>query len=78
MLDFSHVNNFTGNNQLMHGTKNIEEVAILYFYIILKDTIEKKCFNNCPVNHYAISNILITHIHIHRLICPKICTCLSS
>ena len=27
----------------------MEEVAILYFYNILKDTIERKRFKNCPL-----------------------------
>ena len=34
----------------MQREKNIEEVAILYSYNILKDTIERKCFKNCPLN----------------------------
>ena len=44
MYDFSQVNIFTCNNLLTQREKNIEEVAILYFYNILKDTIERKCF----------------------------------
>ena len=35
MFDFSQVNNFTWNNKLTHGAKNIEDGAILYFNNIL-------------------------------------------
>ena len=44
MFEFSQVNIFTCNNSVTQGEKNIEEVAILYFYNILKDIVEE---NNC-------------------------------
>ena len=43
MFDFSQVNILPVIINEQKERKNIEEVAILYFYNILKDTIERKC-----------------------------------